>query len=284
MAVVTFWSNGKEETAKTLSIAAIATNMAIEHNYKTLLMSTNYNDFTLESCYWPKQMEEEITKINDISAGRGVRKSNIDSGIEGLAKVITANRATPEVITNYTRVVFKNRLEVLLAIKSKSYDEYSRLRSLYADILKVASHYYDLIFVDLNKGLEDKFMKEILENSDLVITNLSQRLPIIDSFIKIREQEKMFKKNNNMILIGRYDRFSKYTAKNIARYIGIKDDILVIPYNTLFFEACNEGTVADFFLRFKTINESDRNAVFIKEVNKTTEKIIYKLQELQMRM
>ena len=29
MAVVTFWSNGKEETAKTLSIAAIATDMAI---------------------------------------------------------------------------------------------------------------------------------------------------------------------------------------------------------------------------------------------------------------
>ena len=44
MAIVSFWSNGKEETAKTLSIVSIATNMAIEHNYKILLMSTNYNN------------------------------------------------------------------------------------------------------------------------------------------------------------------------------------------------------------------------------------------------
>lgn len=54
MAIVSFWSNGKEETAKTLSIVAIATNMAIEHNFRILLVSTNYNDDTLETCYWPK--------------------------------------------------------------------------------------------------------------------------------------------------------------------------------------------------------------------------------------
>ena len=37
MSIVTFWSNGKEETGKTLAIAAIATYMAIEHNYKILV-------------------------------------------------------------------------------------------------------------------------------------------------------------------------------------------------------------------------------------------------------
>ena len=52
MAIITFWSNGKEETAKTLSVSAIATYMAIEHNMKILVLSTNYNDSTLETCYW----------------------------------------------------------------------------------------------------------------------------------------------------------------------------------------------------------------------------------------
>ncbi len=55
MAIITFWSNGKEETAKTLSISAIATYMAIEKNYRMLLMSTNYNDSTLETCYWKQE-------------------------------------------------------------------------------------------------------------------------------------------------------------------------------------------------------------------------------------
>ena len=32
MSIVTFWSNGKEQTGKTLAVAAIGTHMAIEHN------------------------------------------------------------------------------------------------------------------------------------------------------------------------------------------------------------------------------------------------------------
>ena len=34
MAIITFLNSQKEETGKTMSIAAIATYMAIEHNYK----------------------------------------------------------------------------------------------------------------------------------------------------------------------------------------------------------------------------------------------------------
>ena len=37
MSIITFWSEGKEETAKTLSLSAIATFMAIEHNCKILI-------------------------------------------------------------------------------------------------------------------------------------------------------------------------------------------------------------------------------------------------------
>ena len=40
MSIVTFWSNGREETGKTMAAVAIATHMAIEHNVKILLIST----------------------------------------------------------------------------------------------------------------------------------------------------------------------------------------------------------------------------------------------------
>lgn len=280
MAIVTFWSNGKEETAKTLSVAAIATNMAIEHNYKILLLSTNYNDDTLEDCFFEKKKPKK-SLLQLAPPGAVVE---FDNGIEGLSKAIKSNKATPELISNYTKIVFKDRLDVLLSIKSGSYDEYTRLRDIYPDILQAANQYYDLIFVDINKGLDSEFIRGILKTSDLVITNLTQRIKIIDDFMRIREKEKFFLKKNNMILIGRYDRFSKYTAKNIARYMNIKEEINVIPYSTLFFEACNEGKVADFFLRYRTIDPTDRNATFIKEVNKVTENIDFKLQELKMQM
>lgn len=280
MAVVTFWSNGKEETAKTLSIVAIATNMAIEHNYKILLLSTNYNDDTLENCFWerkkPKKTLMELAPPGAIT--------EFDNGIEGLAKVIKSGKMSPELINNYTKIVFKDRLDVLLSIKSSSYDEYQRLRDIYPEILKAANQYYDLVLVDVNKGLDNEFIRNILKTSDLIITNITQRTKIIDDFMAIKEKEKIFSRSNNMLLIGRYDKFSKYTAKNIARYMGVKEEINVIPYSTLFFEACNEGGVADFFLRFRTVDESDRNAAFIREVRQVTERIDYKLQELRMKM
>lgn len=278
MAIVAFWSNGKEETAKTLSIVSIATNMAIEHNYKILLMSTNYNDDTLERCFWEKEKKQKSVIADIMPPSQG---HVLDSGIEGLAKLIKSNRVTPEDITNYTKIVFKDRLEVLMSIKSSSYDEYLRLRPTYVDILQNANQYYDLIFVDVNKGLDNEFIRKILDMSDLIITNITQRKTIIDSFMEIRAKEKMFRKNNNMLLIGRYDKYSKYSAKNIARYMGIRDMICVIPYCTLFFEACNESKVADFFLRLRTIDESDRNANFLQEVSNTAEVIDYKLKELR---
>ena len=52
MSVITFWSDGKEETAKTLSLTAIATYMAMEHNARVLVLSTNFKDTTLEACFW----------------------------------------------------------------------------------------------------------------------------------------------------------------------------------------------------------------------------------------
>ena len=85
-------------------------------------------------------------------------------------------------------------------------------------------------------------------------------------------------------LLGRYDKNSKYNIKNVSRYMREKRPVCAIPYNTLFFEACNEGKVADYFIKFRRINSKDKNALFINSVKDTAERIIYTLQELQMRM
>lgn len=55
MSVVTFWNSGKEQTGKTLSIAAISTYMAIEHNYRILVVSTGKDDKTLDRCFWQEK-------------------------------------------------------------------------------------------------------------------------------------------------------------------------------------------------------------------------------------
>ena len=56
-------------------------------------------------------------------------------GIEGLIKLITANKLTPSAITDYTKVVFKGRLEVITGLEGikgnsfeENYEEYKKIQ------------------------------------------------------------------------------------------------------------------------------------------------------------
>ena len=103
--------------------------------------------------------------------------------------------------------------------------------------------------------------------------------------MKIREEEGILNsKRETLILINRYDKFSKYTLKNITRYMGEKTKVSTIPYNTLFFESAEEA-VPDLFLRLRRgVDEEDRNYIFLSEVKRTADNIIYRLQDLAMKM
>ena len=103
--------------------------------------------------------------------------------------------------------------------------------------------------------------------------------------MKIREELPILNSKKTLVLIGRYDKYSKYTVKNITRYMNEKNKVSTIPYNTLFFEACEEAKLPDLFLRLRKINdEEDRNALFMSEVKRMTDNIIYRLQDLAMKM
>jgi cellulose biosynthesis protein BcsQ len=283
MPIVTFWSNTKKQTGQTMSLAAISTSMAIEHNYKILIISTKYDDNTLELCFG--EMNKNKTLVKKLGKNPNMA---VDNGIEGLAKMAYSNRMTPDSIQNYTHVIYKNRLEVLYGFRDSkdrpTKEEYLKIKDKYKDIVLNASQYYDMIFVDLDKGLEDDMVKEILTISNVIVANVEQKMEMIDGFNDLMNTQEFLKANNVILNIGRFDSFSKYSVKNISRYLGIKKNITVIPYNTLYFEAAGEENVADLFLKIRGVSEADRNANFVKEVKNAGEKIIYKLQDLQMRI
>ena len=277
MAIITFKSNELKETGQTLSISAIATQMAIEHNRKILLVSTSFKDQTLENCFW----EVGKTADNNFTQGASI---GVESGIEGLMRVLASNKTSPEIIKNYSKIILRDRLDVLPSPKTQQYNEYEEIALRYPEVLKIASMYYDMILVDLSKRMSPQCEKQIIEMSDIVVTSMTQRLKSIDDFAELRERDEFYKRKNIMLLIGRYDNYSKYNIKNITRYLREKNNVSVVPYNTLYFEACSEGKIIDFFLSLKTVDESDRNYLFIKEVNEDVAAIFNKLQELQMRL
>lgn len=278
MAIITFCSNETKETGQTMSLAATAAYMAIEHNYKILVISTDFNDLSLENCFW------EYDKIRKASTIKEDEKVGIESGIEGLIKALISNRTNNEIIRNYSRIVLKDRLDILLAPTTKVYQEYIQIAESYTDILQAAKRYYDLIFVDLSKKMPRKVAAEILKLSDILVINMTQRLKTINDFMELRETNDFYQRKNVMLLMGRYDKNSKYNIKNVTRYLKEKKMISVVPYNTLYLEAASEGGIIEFMLKAKNVtDELDSNNIFIKELKKLDENIIFKLQELQMK-
>lgn len=278
MPIISFWNKEKIETGKTFSLVAIATYMALKNNMRILIMSTQFNDKTINECFWPISKETSnnplITKNTDIS-----------TGIEGLSKAVLSNKSTPEIITNYTRVVFKDRLEVLLSPETTDYDEYAKIATSYKDIAQFANKYYDLVFVDVTNGFDDIAQsRELLTSSNLIVYTFSQKLKLINQIIELKNDEKFRKIQNMIYLLGKQDMNSKYNDKNVARLIGERKGILTVPYCLLFSEAASEGNLAEYFIKYNKItDETDQNYIFIEAIKKDVQSIIYKLQELQMK-
>lgn len=275
MSIVTFWNNGKEQTGKTLSLAAISTHLAVEHNYRILVISTGYRDENLDNCFW----EAKKVKRNLGLFGPNTNVA-MQEGISGLTRMMKSNKLSPDQITNYTKIILKDRLEILPTYKGDK-DEYNDIRRYYPDIINLANNYYDLVLVDLDKQVQDDIADLIMENSNLIVANLSQRLTSINSFMELREEKPILKSKKVLLLIGRYDKYSKYNIKNISRYLGERNKVSTLPYNTLFFEACEEAKVPDLFLNLRKTGEDDRNGFFLTEVKRTVDNIIYRLEDLR---
>lgn len=289
MSVITFVNNRKEETGKTMSLVAIATYMAIENNNRILMISTTNREDKLKNCYFE---DTEEKKIRFGIFGKSTSILDTEAGVEGLAKMIRSNKLTPEMITNYTRVVFKDRLEILLGPVKKSensvdfYGESAKeISEEYAEIINMANKYYDIVFVDLDNNLSEDTREKIIDKSDLVIVNSSQNYRSLKALKEDKKSNQLLKSPKTLLLIGRFDKYSKYNVKNITRFLEEKNKVLTVPYNTLFFEACNEAGVPDLFLKFKKMSDTeDRNVIFIQEIKRASENIIYRLQELQAMM
>ena len=110
MAIVSFWTEDDKETGQTSTAIAVATQMAIQHNKKVLLISTYENNKEFEAAY----LKPKAQKTNLLSLLNLTKKSvGIESGVTGLMKIEGSNKLSPELIKDYTGIIFKDRLEVL---------------------------------------------------------------------------------------------------------------------------------------------------------------------------
>lgn len=283
MSIITFWNDSREQTGQTMATVAVATRMAIERNIKILLISTSMNDSTMKKCYWAQENVRTSGLFN-------AKTSNVavENGIEGLFKLVASNKLTPSIITDYTRVVFKGRLEVVTGFtapqteKEDYLESFKKIESSYIELIRTANQYYDMVIVDLDKRLSSKVKEDILKVSDVNVFVLLQKMESMNRYNEIKNNEYNFK---CIPVIGKYIKEYKYNSKNIARQLQEKKELDLIPFNLLYMEAAEEGKVADLFLKLKNVKDkTDENYIFMQCTLNLTNNILRRLQELQMRM
>ena len=277
MPITTFWSNNKETIGQTVSAASMATEMAIEHNYRVLLISADFNNTTMLDCFGAQESNKEILKGL-------IRKPqiNLDSGINGLLKMASSNRVTPEIIHDYTKIVYENRLEVLYSPTDINENDKKATMERMKNIIMNAARYYDQVIVDLRKGLETSEQLEILALSDVIVFNINQRVDRITEALQIKEMNGLY--DRVVWNICKYDKNSKCNTKNLLRTVLKRQTICETPYNTLIYDACGDGKIAEMLLNFRTLRDEDENLTFINRIKELQEAVLLKYQERRSRL
>lgn len=277
MSVVSFYTSCKGESGNTISAISLATYLGIVKNKKTLFISTSLNDNTVQDAFWKEQPKKR-------SGLFGPNTSSISqNGIEGLDRIIRSNRITPEIVKDYTRVVLTNRLDILMGYNGSD-TQYKEIQKQYPQIISLANRCYDTVIIDIDKGLEASVQKEILNLTDIVVATSTQRIKDIQKVVDTMEERILLKPDNTLLLLGRYDENLKYNAKNVTRtFFRKKDMVNTVPYNALLFEALQEGTIIDLFLKFLSLRGKDENTFLMSELERLGESIDNKQLEIQMK-
>ena len=270
MPVVSFWNPVEtSQAATTSSIAAVATMLPAKCKYRTLITQTHYSDFSLESAFF------NMDKLGNKGA-----LDIADTGVDALDRLLRSNKLSPESIPNYAKPIYKGeRLELLYGTFKNDLDSYSRILETFPIIVDYASQFYDIVFLDLNKGSSNQEIMKILQKSDLIVLTMSQSMINLKKTFKAMDTLKILQEKPIIPVIGKYDRFSDFSDMNIKRVFNYKKGRLyTIPYNTKFFDACNKGELRSFIATNINADPAlDRNGFFINETGKLVDAILNNL-------
>jgi hypothetical protein len=261
--LIAFWTIAHGQTANTVNTAAVGAMIALNHHLKTLVCHSQFSSSILEKCFISDRFLEGDT-LDTFS----------DRGLDAVVRLAKNKKLEPKIMGDYTISLLKdNRLDLLTGTELKDKNIFSNTVEVLQPILECAKGFYDVVAMDVHSGIHNKMTNAILEKADLIIVNLNQNIYLLNDFFNNKKIKDFIMDRNFMINISKYDKRSKYTLKNISRKFGIKD-IVSIPYDVGFMDACNSHLLLDFLIRNNLSQRKNEQYEFIHQLNLTTKKIL----------
>ena len=271
MPKVVFWSPLTRSTGNTHAAIAVSTVMGMEEDVSAILLHAHWQI---------RKIESSFTDYDQLKSMNVFSNSNI--GMTALSRLAESNKLLPESIRNYAKPVLKQRLDIMYGTNVTTREQFASLSNTFPAIVRKADEAYDFVIVDLPKSTENDYIREVIEDADLLVCTINQDIVRLDSFFEELEKNKYIKDKNKIIVIGDYENKSKCNVFNIKGRYKTKYPIFAVPHNYIFTDACNDGAVIDFFYKNANADARDYNGYFISEVKKIVKKIleISKIKEL----
>jgi len=263
MPKIVFWSPITRMTGNTHAAVAISTLMGMDEDINAILLHAHWQS---------RKIESSFADYDQLKAMNTFSNSNI--GMTALSRLVDSNKLTPESIRNYAKPVLKQRLDIMFGTNVTTREQFKALSDTFPAIVRKADEAYDFAIVDSPKGIEHPYIKEILEDADLLVCTVAQDIVMLDEFFEELDKIDLIKNKNKIIVIGDYENKSKCNVFNIKGRYKTKYPIFAVPHNYVFMDACNDGAVVDFFYKNIKADARDYNGYFISEVRKIVKKIL----------
>jgi len=263
MPKIIFWSPLTRMSGNTHAAIAVSTLMGIEEDVNAILLHAHWKS---------RKIESSFTDYDQLKAQNIFSNSNI--GMTALSRLVDSNKLTPEGIRNYAKPVLKQRFDIMYGTNVTTREQFKALSDTFPAIIRKADEAYDFAIVDSPKGTESGYVREILEDADLLVCTINQDMANLDDFFEEIEKNELIKNKNKIIVIGDYENKSKCNMFNLKGRYRTKYPIFAVPHNYVFMDACNDGDAISFFYKNIKADSRDYNGYFISEVRKIVKKIL----------
>ncbi len=258
---IAFWGNYHGQAGVTSNTIATAIYIAMNYDFKILLTHTQYSKSNMESAFFSDNENKSSINFDDI-------------GIDSIERLCKSGKLVSNEFSSYTKTLIDNRLDILTGSNKCKKELFEDMSNSIVKVLKCANEAYDLVLIDLNSGMENVITNKVLEQSDIIVVNLSQNERVIREYFNKKEWNEALEDKKTIIVLGRYDFDSKCSSKYVKKVYKYKDDIYCIPYSSEFMDSNNNHNVLSFFLSNRKAKSNSNNYLFFKEIEMLTNNIL----------
>ncbi|WP_338657275.1 hypothetical protein V6B14_22260 (plasmid) [Sporosarcina psychrophila] len=252
------WSPVHGQGATTSNTVALASVLALDQPYRTLLTHTQLSYSTMEGMF-----------------SKGKKQVFDDGGMVALERLVKSKLLKPDDVPAYTETIYKSRLDFLpggnVSVETKDIEQ------VLFTILRAAQQQYDLIWIDAHSGTANKSTSTLLKQADLVIVNLPQNKFIIEQFYNPETFPEELKDKPYIVVISQYDNKASYSLRNLKRQLKVKMPLYEVLYDTGFRDAVNQDAVMEFFYRATKTQKGDALYPFVNSLREINDAVLKKL-------